>query len=121
MRLTQGIITAAVLLLAGTLSGCQSETAGPQVASAEAGGEEHSEEAAGHDHGGWWCTEHGVPEEECAQCQTSLAAEFKAKGDWCDEHDRPESQCFKCHPENFEAFAARYEAKFGERPPQPEE
>ena len=38
-----------------------------------------------------------------------------------DEHDRPDSQCFECHPENFEKFAARYEAKFGEQPPKPTE
>jgi hypothetical protein len=23
----------------------------------------------GHSHGGWWCGEHGVPEEVCAQCK----------------------------------------------------
>jgi len=33
-------------------------------------------------HGEWWCGEHGVPEEECAQCDTDLVAKFKAKGDW---------------------------------------
>ena len=74
-----------------------------------------------HDHGGWWCNEHGVPEEECPLCQTSLIAEFKEKGDWCDEHNRPDSQCFTCNPDNFTKFAARYEAKFGEQPPKPTE
>ncbi len=78
-------------------------------------------ETASHDHSGWWCNEHGVPEDECALCKTSLIAEFKAKGDWCDEHNRPESQCFTCNPDNFGKFAARYEAKFGEQPPQPTE
>ena len=34
-----------------------------------------------HSHGGWWCPEHGVPEEECAQCDKSLVAKFKAAGD----------------------------------------
>ena len=29
----------------------------------EASGEEHT-------HGEWWCDEHGVPEEICAQCST---------------------------------------------------
>ena len=82
---------------------------------------EGHEEGEGGKHGGWWCVEHGVPEEECALCQTKLVAEFKEKGDWCDEHDRPDSQCFTCHPENFEKFAARYEAKFGEQPPKPTE
>ena len=41
--------------------------------------------------------------------------------DWCEKHNRPDSQCFVCHPENFEKFAARYEAKFGEQPPKPTE
>ena len=72
-------------------------------------------------HGGWWCVEHGVPEEECALCDKSLVAKFKEDGDWCDEHDRPESQCFICSPKRFDKFAATYEAKTGHKPPQPEE
>ena len=68
-------------------------------------------------HSGWWCTEHGMPEEVCAQCNSKLAAEFKNKGDWCKEHDRPESQCFICHPELEAKFAAQYEAKYGKKPP----
>ena len=75
---------------------------------------------AGHKHEGWWCDEHGVPEEVCARCNTKLVADFKAKGDWCKEHDRPDSQCFLCHPEYEAAFAAKYEAKFGKKPPKPE-
>lgn len=76
--------------------------------------------ASGHDHSAWWCTEHGVPEEECGQCNPKLAAEFQKKGDWCAEHDRPDSQCFVCHPELEARFAARYEAKYGKKPPKPE-
>lgn len=77
-------------------------------------GDEH-----GHVHGEWWCSEHGVPEEICAQCKPTLAADFKAKGDWCNEHQRPDSQCFICHPEKEAEFAAQYEAKYGEKPPKP--
>jgi hypothetical protein len=73
------------------------------------------------DDGGWWCAEHGVPEEECALCDPSLVAKFKEAGDWCEEHKRPESQCYLCNPARFEKFAARYEAKFGTRPPKPTE
>ena len=76
-----------------------------------------SDEEDGH---GWWCDEHGVPEEVCAQCNLKLTAEFKAKGDWCDEHDRPDSQCFVCHPEKQAEFADQYEAKYGKQPPKPE-
>jgi cobalt-zinc-cadmium efflux system membrane fusion protein len=78
---------------------------------------------AGHAHThceGWWCDEHGVPEEVCGQCNPKLAAEFQKKGDWCQEHDRPDSQCFICHPEQEARFAAKYEAKYGKKPPQPE-
>jgi cobalt-zinc-cadmium efflux system membrane fusion protein len=75
---------------------------------------------AGHKHDGWWCDEHGVPEEVCARCNTKLVADFKAKGDWCQDHDRPDSQCFVCHPEKEAEFAAQYEAKYGKQPPKPE-
>lgn len=73
-----------------------------------------------HEHSGWWCNEHGVPEEVCALCDSKVAAEFQKKGDWCKEHDRPDSQCFKCHPELEAKFAAQYEAKYGKKPPKPE-
>lgn len=75
----------------------------------------------GHSHGGWWCDEHGVPEEICAQCNVKLVADFKAKGDWCEEHQRPDSQCFIHHPEKEAEFAAQYEAKTGKKAPKPAE
>ena len=77
------------------------------------------EAATAHD--GWWCVEHGIPEEECSMCSAKAADECKAKGDWCDEHNRAESQCFKCDPSRADKFAALYEAKIGEKPPQPTE
>ena len=73
-----------------------------------------------HEHSGWWCPEHGVPEAICGQCNADGAAEFQKKGDWCKEHDRPDSQCFICHPELEAKFAAQYEAKYGKKPPKPE-
>jgi cobalt-zinc-cadmium efflux system membrane fusion protein len=76
--------------------------------------------AEGHGHGGWWCDEHGVPEEVCALCNVKLVADFKAKDDWCEKHDRPDSQCFVCHPEKEAEFAAQYEAKYGKKPPKPQ-
>ena len=108
-----------------SLTGCNSNSktaapAGDQPASTDGpDADDHAE--AGDDHSGWWCVEHGVPEGECALCDTSLVAEFKAKGDWCEQHNRPESQCFQCDPKRFERFAARYEAKFGKQPPEPTE
>src|SRR5215204_2591001 len=77
-------------------------------------------EVAGHSFEGWWCDEHGVPEEVCARCDTKLVADFKAKGDWCEQHNRPDSQCFVCQPEKEAEFAALYEAKVGKKPPKPE-
>ncbi len=127
MRLVFGMMFAALVTVGFT--GCGGDTEpvavgqpGDDHAEGEHASHDHAEgEHASHDHSGWWCNEHGVPEEECALCDTSLIADFKAKGDWCDEHGRPESQCFTCNPEYFEKFATRYEAKFGEQPPKPTE
>ena len=77
----------------------------------------NKEEESGHGVHGWWCAEHGVPEEECTRCDSSLIAKFKETNDWCEKHDLPDSQCFVCHPENEAKFIARYEAKFGDKPP----
>ena len=87
-----------------------------KAANSTAATDAHSE-ASGHSHDGWWCNEHGVPEEVCALCDTSLVADFKAKGDWCEKHNRPDSQCFICHPEYQAKFAELYEAKYGTQPP----
>ena len=81
-------------------------------------GHDHGKETAGgHDHSGWWCAEHGVPEGECSQCNSKVAAEFQKKGDWCKEHDRAHSQCFICDPKAKEKYVAMYKAKYGENPP----
>ncbi|MCG8652508.1 MAG: RND transporter [Pirellulales bacterium] len=138
MRFIFSLMISAGLVFAATgLTGCNSNSQTDTTDTSEAGhdhdddhdhdGDGHSDQDAdahadaGGDHSGWWCAEHGVPEGECALCDTSLVATFKEKGDWCDEHNRPESQCFTCNPDNFATFAARYEAKFGEQPPQPTE
>jgi hypothetical protein len=97
------------------LSGCNSKT------TSDGGAKATTASDVDHSHGGWWCVEHGVPESECARCDSSLVAKFKAAGDWCKEHDRPESQCFLCGPKRFEKFAATYEAKTGHKPPKPAE
>lgn len=70
-----------------------------------------------HDHSGWWCDEHGVPEAECSLCSAKVAAEFQKKGDWCDKHDRALSQCFICNPKAKQKYAALYRAKYGKEPP----
>jgi hypothetical protein len=113
MSAIRWFVAGIALIAAGTFVGCgkATNTTGPAEKAATAVA------SAGHSHDGWWCPEHGVPEEVCAQCDTSLVAGFKEKGDWCDEHDRPDSQCFICHPEKQAEFAALYEAKYGEQPP----
>jgi hypothetical protein len=128
MNVNRIVVYSGVLLCAAVLAGCgenarnsssgdkEAGTAGresPSAVSAKSG-----EKSA---HVEWWCSEHGMPEEICAQCSAKLAADFKKKGDWCKEHDRPDSQCFICHPELKEKFAAQYRAKYGEEPPPIEE
>jgi cobalt-zinc-cadmium efflux system membrane fusion protein len=105
-----------VLLLSSMTVGC-SENSGGQATTSPA----TTPVAEAALHGEWWCAEHGVPEEICAQCDSSLVASFKKKGDWCEEHNRPDSQCFICHPELKDKFATQYEAKYGNRPPEPSE
>lgn len=107
------------LLVAATLVG-----AGCGKSSGENSAMEHTPSAtlsmeSGHNLDGWWCSEHGVPEDECSQCSAEAAGKLMAKGDWCKEHERADSQCFICHPELEAKFAARYEAKFGKKPPKP--
>ena len=68
-----------------------------------------------------WYVEHGVPKDICGQCNPKIAAECRKKGDWCKEHNRPESQCFLCNPKRAEKFAADYEAKYGKKPPKPQQ
>ena len=123
-------ITIAAFLTGTALTGCdgaetpsaQETTPRDDHAGHDHGENEHGEESlVTNEHGGWWCVEHGVPEGECALCDTTLVADFKAKGDWCKEHNRPESQCFLCDASRFDSFAARYEAKYGEQPPKPTE
>lgn len=105
--------------LAMLASGCSqqaTESGAPTGEVSEASHDDHD-----HDHGGWWCAEHGVPEEECSLCSTDAAEACKAKGDWCEEHGRAESQCFLCDPTRAEKFSKLYVAKFGTKPPKSED
>ena len=40
---------------------------------------------------GWWCQEHGIPEEICGLCNKAYRDKKKAEGDWCEEHRRLKS------------------------------
>ena len=108
-------IAGGMLLVAGC-SQPASDTA-PVAATDEHAEHEHAEGEAGHSHNGYWCVEHGMPEEICVQCDPKLAVKYQQAGDWCEEHNVPDSQCFIHHPELEQKFIAQYVAKFGEEPP----
>jgi hypothetical protein len=84
-------------------------------------GDQAKAASTGDDHG-WWCEEHGIPEEECGLCNKAYRDKKKAEGDWCPEHRRLKSQCFKCDPTLYEkVFEPKYVAKYGKKPPRPPE
>src|SRR5207302_250231 len=72
-------------------------------------------------HEGWWCQEHGVPEEICSICMSEASAKkkYKDNGDWCKEHNRAESQCFKCDPTRYKKFEDMFIAKYNKKPEPP--
>ena len=122
------ILTASMLALATIFAvGCgqSTNTAQPQAEKQADAHDDHDEHAStekgDHDHSGWWCDEHGIPEEVCSMCSAKVAADFQKKGDWCADHDRAKSQCFKCDPALKEKFAAQHRAKYGKEPPATEE
>jgi hypothetical protein len=94
-------------------------TAGSEVVKSQK--EPKKAEKVEHDHSGWWCDPHGIPEDECSMCSDKVAKEAKAKGDWCEKHERAMSQCFICKPERREFYAAKHRAKLGKDPPPIEE
>ena len=98
-------------------NGCGESPPAPQKVAQTDDHAGHDHGQKDHDHSGWWCGEHGVPEAECSMCSAKAAAAFKAKGDWCEEHLRAKSQCFICEPNLKEKFAAMYRAKEGKDPP----
>ena len=108
------VILLVAALLSGSVIGCGQQTKDAAVDDGSAPIANAS--PASHDHSGWWCVEHAVPEEECSLCSSKAAAEFKARGDWCDEHNRAQSQCFRCDPSKADKFAKLYEAKYGHPP-----
>ncbi len=112
MRISNNLRFMSIAMVASGLmlsNGCQREVTKSDTNKSQA--------VAADDHSGWWCTEHGIPEEVCSMCSSKAAADFKAKGDWCADHNRAESQCFICDPKRAEKFTALYVAKYGTQPP----
>jgi hypothetical protein len=112
--------------LALMVAGCgQTSNKASQAKEKDANGKvaQAKQEEKGHDHSGWWCEEHGVPEAECSQClpDAEVKKRFKDKGDWCEKHSRAMSQCFICNPRAKEKYVALYRVKYGKEPPPTEE
>lgn len=96
-----GMALSIFVVVAGTILWLTGNLHFGPLAQAEAGsvlddghGQEHGHQVNEH-----ICQEHGVLESLCTQCNPSLAAIFKEKGDWCTEHNLPESQCTLCNPD----------------------
>lgn len=117
-RISKHVVIMLILAVTITVNGCSDSTTNQPTAQTPAPPSLPAADA-GHNLEGWWCAEHGIPEEECTMCSSDAAAKCKEKGDWCKEHGRADSQCFICHPELEAKFAERYEAKVGKKPPKP--
>src|SRR4051794_4265675 len=94
-RLSGSIVTAGIIAFALGNTGCNKND--KKVEPQAKGKAEFKNEKVESAHSGWWCQEHGVPEDLCSICMSEANAKkkFKDNGDWCKEHDRAESQCFK--------------------------
>jgi hypothetical protein len=114
MRLVSALALLSLLMLASCAKNASAEKKAPAQ-------KEKPVEVADSKHEGWWCDEHGIPEEECSLCNAKVAAECKKKGDWCEKHERAKSQCFLCDPKLKERYAAKYRARYGKEPPPIEE
>lgn len=117
-RLTGGLTISAVMVLAFSTVGCNQQTKSDNKNQAKAD-DKGKKDAPKDDHSGWWCQEHGVPEDICSLCNAAHAAKLKKEGDWCKLHDRAQSQCFKCDPSKYEKFEQMYVAKFNKKPERP--
>src|ERR1700730_9569321 len=122
-RLKGGLLTVAAFSFALAGAGCnKNDTKGDPQAKTPKSGVGEGKSASTHE--GWWCQEHGVPEEICSICMSETAAKkkFKDNGDWCKLHDRAHSQCFKCDPFLYEkVFVPMHVAKTGKKPERPAE
>lgn len=115
--MTRLVVSGLIVLTVGVFGGCNKNTSAEKKSSAPGKAASGKGAEASGAHEGWWCDEHGIPEEECSMCNAKVAAECKRKGDWCEKHDRAKSQCFICDPKLKEQYAARYRAKYGKEPP----
>lgn len=128
LRVKSALVAMALMFCIGLIGCADSKTdsqpdkgdgkSGSPVAKANqpSGKSDHKEE---HTLDGFWCADHGLPEEECWKCNQVFCDQCEKKGDWCKEHLRPKSQCFKCDPALIDKWAKVYEAKTGKKAPKP--
>ncbi len=112
------LMSAALLAGLFAVAGC-----GPKTAESTGGDKKVANGGVSKelDHSGWWCNEHGVPEENCSMCSSAVFKKLKPD-EICPKHpDRAKAQCFICNPELWEKSKASYVAKFGTEPPEPED
>jgi hypothetical protein len=123
LGLTGCLLMLATIVCAFSGTGCnKSDKKGdPQVKAKLDPKSEKGDAKSESTHSGWWCSEHGVPEEICSICMSEASAKkkFKDNGDWCPIHDRAQSQCFKCDPSKYKKFEAMYVAKYNTKPEPP--
>jgi hypothetical protein len=124
LRLTSSLLMVAGVAFALVVTGCNSndKKSDPHAKAKTDPKNEKGEVKSAHE--GWWCQEHGVPEEICSICMSEASAKkrFKDNGDWCKLHDRAQSQCFKCDPSLYEkVFVPMHVAKTGKKPERPAE
>ena len=124
-RFLRGLLCTAALLCTFALIGCnqplKEQAKGKPEAKSEKKGDgkkDITKEETKHE--GWWCDEHGMPEDDCIMCNPKKKAAAKKSGDWC-EHKRAKSQCFACDPKLKDFYAAQYKAKYPGKEPPPAE
>ena len=120
-RLFGGLMISSVLLLAFSSVGCNQAAKKDDNKQAKNTDDKKKDIPKGGPHDGWWCQEHGVPEEDCSLClpEAEVKKRFKDTGDWCKIHERAQSQCFKCDPSKYKKFEGMHIAKMGKKPERP--
>jgi len=121
-RLFGGLVISAVMVLAFSSVGCNQPAKNDDKKQAKTD-DKKKDIPKGGPHDGWWCQEHGVPEEDCSLCVSPAERKkrFIDTGDWCPIHKRAQSQCFKCDPEKYKKFEEQHVAKMGHKPERPPE
>lgn len=122
-RLFGGLMISGVLVLAFSSVGCNQPAKEDGKKQAQKTDDTKKDIPKGGPHDGWWCQEHGVPEEICSLClpPSEVKKRFKDTGDWCKIHERAQSQCFQCDPSKYKKFEDMHVAKMGHKPERPPE